>query len=76
MKNIFWYTTGALVALIMALAIYTTAYHRGVRHAICDSTIYTVELYDPTDTTRTDGYDQTIYIELDGNTYAHGMIQG
>ena len=78
MKHFIWYAIGALAAIAMALAIYTTAYNRGVQHAICDSTIYTVECYDPNDpyANATDEYDQTIYIELDGDTYAHGMIQG
>lgn len=57
MRNIFWYTIGALAALLMALAIYTTAYHRGVQHALHDSTITTDGIH--------------AYIDLDGTTRAY-----
>ena len=50
----------------------------GIRHAIEDSQIWTVDRYDPDDPEESswNGYDQKIFIDLDGETYAHGMIQG
>lgn len=71
-------------AILAALAVAThVSYHagitEGVRHAIEDSEIWTVECYDPDDpdsTARPDGMDQTIYITLDNVTYEHGMYQG
>lgn len=78
MKNTLLLALGALAALLMALALCSASYRCGIRHALTDSIIYTTERYDPNDPDEnaTDGYDLTIYIELDGNTYAHGMIQG
>ena len=71
-------------AILAALAFASHAsYHagitEGVRHAIEDAEIWTVECYDPEDpyrNLRPDGMDQTIYIELDGDIYEHGMWQG
>jgi len=60
-------------------AWYDAGYDDGVLHAIEDSVIWTVELYDPQNpnqNARPDGTDQTIYIELDGELYEHGMYQG
>ena len=54
-------------------------YTAGIDHAMNDSIIYTVECYDPNnpdENARPDGTDQTIYIEIDGTTYEHGMYQG
>lgn len=51
----------------------------GIRHALEDSEIFTVEYYDPNEpykNFREDGTDQTIYILLDGEEYEHGMYQG
>lgn len=70
----------AIAAIIAALLLVYHAGHReGVRHAIEDSCIWTVECYNPAnprENERNDGTDQTIYIELDGDLYEHGMIQG
>ena len=60
-------------------AWYDAGFDDGVMHAIEDSEIWTVERYDPwnpDETSRPDGTDQTIYIDLDGETYEHGMYQG
>lgn len=73
-----------LLAIVAALAIIAAASFAagraaGIRHAIEDSIIWTVELYDPDnpdENARPDGTDQTIYIELDGDLYEHGMFQG
>lgn len=67
----------AIIALIAAALWFS--YNAGVQHAISDSIIWTVECYDPQnpyENVRPDGTDQTIYIELDGNIYEHGMYQG
>ena len=71
----------AALAIIAAVSFVSFAAGRaaGVRHAIEDSIIWTVELYDPDnpdENARPDGTDQTIYIELDGDLYEHGMYQG
>ena len=66
-------------ALLIALAIYQAGRREGIRHAIEESCIWTVECYDPEnpdENARDDGTDQTIFIELDGDLYEHGMYQG
>ena len=68
------------IAMILSLAfMYQMGRKEGIRHAMEDSTIWTVELYDPDnpdENTRPDGTDQTIYIDLDGEIWEHGMYQG
>ena len=69
----------AAALAIIAAASFAAGRAAGVRHAIEDSIIWTVELYDPDnpdENARPDGTDQTIYIELDGDLYEHGMYQG
>lgn len=64
--------------LAIAAASFAAGRTAGVRHAIQDSIVFTVECYDPSnpeENLRPDGYDQTIYIELDGETYERGMYQ-
>lgn len=73
--------TIAIIAacLLLFFAAYTAGHKEGMRHAIEDSVIWTVECYNPynpEENARPDGTDQTIYIEIDNNLYAHGMIQG
>ena len=68
----------ALIALALAIAAYLFGRHAGIMHAIEDAEIWTVEAYDPYnpyENARPDGTDQTIYIELDGQIYEHGMYQ-
>lgn len=68
-----------VAALLIASGIYTAGRREGIRHALDDSCIWTVERYNPEnpdETARPDGTDQTIYIELDGDLYEHGMYQG
>ena len=69
----------AIVALILIASAYAYGRTAGIEHAMYDSIIYTVECYDPDnpyENARPDGTDQTIYIEIDGTTYEHGMYQG
>lgn len=69
----------AVAAILAAAALYQAGRHEGVRHAIEDSIIWTVECYDPEnpyENSREDGTDQTIYIELDDQLWSHGMYQG
>ena len=69
----------AVAALLAAAALFAAGRQEGIRHAIEDSCIWTVECYDPDnpeENARQDGTDQTIYIDLDGNLYEHGMYQG
>lgn len=68
----------ALVSLSAAAALYAGAFSAGVRHAIEDSCIWTVDVYNPADpeSSAWEGYDQLIYIELDGELWEHGMYQG
>lgn len=71
-------------AILAALAVaahvsYRAGITEGVRHAIEDAEIWTVECYDPEDPCRNlrpDGMGQTIYITLDDVIYEHGMYQG
>ena len=70
-----------LIAIILILAAIAAAYtvgrENGIWHAIEDSVIWTVDRYDPDDPEASawGGYDQLIFIELDGDVYEHGMIQ-
>ena len=68
----------AIVAALMVAALWFS-YNAGIRHAIEASVIWTVERYDPMnpeENARPDGTDQTVWIELDGDLYEHGMYQG
>ena len=71
----------AIVAALVIIAATSFAAGRaaGIRHAIEDAEIFTVECYDPDnpdENARPDGTDQTIYIILDDQIYEHGMFQG
>ena len=68
-----------IAILIVAAGIFMAGRQEGIRHAVEDSIIWTVECYDPDNpeaNAREDGTDQTIFIELDRQLYAHGMYQG
>ena len=68
-----------LAAVLIAAVSFAVGRRVGISHAITDSCIWTVERYDPDEpdaNCREDGLDQTIFIELDGELYEHGMIQG
>lgn len=67
-----------LAALAITAAAYTIGRTAGITHAIEDSEIWTVTRYNPDDPDDSawNGYDQCIYIDLDGQTYEHGMHQG
>ena len=69
------------IAAIILIAIAITAaflggWSCGIRHAIENSEIWTVDVYDPDDPEGCfDGEYQLIYIELDEQIYVHEMIQ-
>lgn len=67
-----------VVCVGLAIAAYFVGKANGVRHAIEDSEIYTVTRYNPDepDSSAWEKYDQQIFIDLDGQTYVHGMYQG
>jgi len=51
----------------------------GMQHILKDSTIFTVQCYDPEnpyENMRPDGTNQTIFIEIDGRIFERGMYQG
>lgn len=57
---------------------YDAGFDDGIEYTIENMQLWTVERYDPEhpeDTARPDGYDLTIYIELDGEIYEHGITQ-
>ena len=66
-----------IAVIILAAAAFAAGRASGIRHAIEDSCIWTVDRYDPENPEESawNGYDQLIYIEIDGNLYEHGMIQ-
>lgn len=70
-----------IAAMILAcsagMKVVKAAYEEGIRHAIEDSIIWTVDIYNPDnpEDSAWNGYDQRIIIELDGEWYEHGMIQ-
>ena len=67
-----------IIALLIVVIAFIAGRKAGVMHAIVDSEIWTVTRYDPEDPAESawNGYDQEIFINLDGWTYSHGMIQG
>lgn len=67
-----------IVCVELAIAAYFVGKANGVHHAIEDSEIYTVTRYNPDDPDASawEEYDQQIFIDLDGQTYVHGMYQG
>ena len=64
--------------LVMIFGSFIAGKASGVKHAIEDSCIWTVDRYDPDNPEESawNGYDQLIFIELDGNIFEHGMYQG
>ena len=69
----------AAALILVAAVAFAAGRAAGIRHAIEDSVIWTVECYDPDnpdENARPDGTDQTIFIELDGDLYEHDMFQG
>lgn len=65
------------LAAAVAVAAYMGGRAAGIRHAIEDSEIWTVDIYRPEapEESAWNGYDQEIFIELDGQIYSHGMTQ-
>ena len=71
--------SAVVAAIITALlfGFYQAGYREGKRHVIEDSIIWTVEVYDPgNDAYPLEDYDQIICIDIDGDLYEHGMVQG
>ena len=55
---------------------YDAGFDDGIEWAMENMKIYSCERYDPDnpeETLREDGYDQTVYIDLGGLTYEHGL---
>lgn len=71
-------TLAIIAALILILTAYILGHQEGKRHAIEDSIIWTVDVYNPDDPEASawNGFDQLIYIELDDQLFEHGMYQG
>ena len=76
----------ALIMILASCLIIDTIYRReydagfndGIQYAIENMELWTVECYDPenpSETLRPDGYDMTVYVELDGQIYEHGITQ-
>ena len=76
-----------LAAIMMAMAIfwailtftYEAGRYNGIKYALDNVEIYTVECYNPEnpyENARPDGTDQTVYLTVDGTTYEKGMYQG
>lgn len=57
---------------------YDSGFDDGIQYAIENMELWTVDRYDPDapEESAWNGYDQRIFIDLDGQTYEHGMIQG
>lgn len=68
-----------IIAAVLALAAaaFLGGRAEGIRHAIEDAEIWTVERYNPEapEESAWNEYDQEILIELDGQIYSHGMTQ-
>lgn len=59
---------------LLLLTAYAVGRQAGMDHVIFDSEIWTVETYEPGNTY--EGYDQIIYLEIDGQIWEHTMCQG
>ena len=77
MKKIICIIAALLAAAAIAAGAWSAGRAAGIRHAIEDSEIWTVDVYNPDDpeSSAWGEYDQIIYIDLDGDTYEHGMYQ-
>lgn len=67
-----------ILAIALLIAAFIAGRAEGIRHAIEDSEIWTVDRYNPDcpEDSEWNGYDQLIFIELDEQLYEHGMYQG
>jgi len=77
MKKIICIIAALLAAAAIAAGAWSAGRAAGIRHAIEDSKIWTVDVYNPDDpeSSAWGEYDQIIYIDLDGDIYEHGMYQ-
>ena len=66
-----------IAVIVLVAAAYIGGRAAGIRHAIEDAEIWTVDIYNPDspEASAWNGYDQEIMIELDGQIYSHGMTQ-
>ena len=66
-----------IFAVIVLVAAYIGGRAAGIRHAIEEAEIWTVDIYNPDapEESAWNEYDQEILIELDGQIYSHGMTQ-
>ena len=79
MKKAFVKFLAAVAAVAVILCAYQAGKIEGIRHALYDCEVFTVERYDPDNpesTARPDGYDQTVYIVIDDFEIEKGMHQG
>ena len=73
--------TERMKLVVIILFLVTLAFYfgrcEGIRHVIQDSIVFTVDIYDPDDpgASEWNGYDQEIFIEIDGTQYEKGMYQ-
>lgn len=67
-----------LLLVLVIIALMLISFVAGELHVICDAVIYTIDCYDPQDPTVSEwnGYDQQVFIEIDGQVFEHGMYQG
>ena len=66
-----------LAALLLMTTAFFTGRAAGIRHAIQDCEIWTSTVYNPDAPQESEwnGFDQQIFIDLDGERYEHGMFQ-
>ena len=64
--------------LLACVASFLAGRSSGIRHAIEDCEIWAVECYDPDNPAASawGEYDLRVFIDLDGQTYEHGLTQG
>ena len=78
MKKIIATAAAILAAAIIAASIWNAGRAAGIRHAIEDAVIWTVDCYDPDNPEESawNEYDLLIFITLDGDTWEHGLYVG
>ena len=66
-----------ILVLVLFIAGISLGWTMGIRHVLGDMEIYTVDRYDPDfpEESAWNGFDQQVFVELDGQIYEHGMYQ-